>query len=91
MNVGSKIRAIRESESLTREGFETKTGISTHAIEGIEKKGRSPSAEKLQAICKAFPQYTLWLMTDTTNPEAGQISPEHERIRQDYKQVGTDG
>lgn len=76
MNIGDKIRAIREAESLTRQAFGEKTSLSWRTIEAIETAGRIPSTDKAQAICEAFPHYTLWLMTNQINIEMGQISPE---------------
>ncbi len=50
--------------------------------------GRSkPTGEQLEAICKMFPEYTLWLMTGQTNEAAGQTSPEIEQLRELEKKV----
>lgn len=76
MNIGGKIRAIREAESLTRRGFEKKTGINSRTLESIETAGKMPTYDKLEAICEHWPHYTLWLMTNQINIEMGQISPE---------------
>lgn len=75
MNIGEKIRAIRETEGLTRQAFENKTDIKLETLSKVERNLSKLTSDKLQAICVAFPQYTLWLMTDTVNIEAGQISP----------------
>lgn len=87
MNIGEQIRAIREAEGLTRKEFEEKTGMRLETLSGVERSTRMPSADKIKAICKAFPQYTLWLMADQINIDAGQISPDIKlRIDKDGEQ-----
>lgn len=71
-----KIREIRETEGLGRTAFEKKTGISRRTIETLENQGKEPRGNVLKTICKTWPEYTLWLMTDTTNAAAGQVSPD---------------
>ncbi|WGE29441.1 helix-turn-helix transcriptional regulator [Edwardsiella tarda] len=78
MNVGQKIRAIRESEGLTRDDFSemTDTPVGTlrrYETGRIEKVG----GDILFKIAQhpRLKKYTMWLMTGETNEAAGQISP----------------
>lgn len=75
-DIGRKIRRIREAQNLTRQEFAEKTGLNIETISATERGKSKPNSDKLQAICRTFPQYTLWLMTDQSDPTSGQISPE---------------
>ncbi len=87
-HLGRKIREIRESLKLGRYEFSEKTEIPKGTLIGIETERQEPSAKALKAITNIWPQYTLWLMNDTTTPETGQISPEIEETRNNLKTVG---
>lgn len=76
-NIGKRIREIREAEGLSRDDFCSIIGLKVNTLTQIETgRTKSPASEAPQAVCVAFPQYTLWLMTEQVNPEGGQISPE---------------
>ncbi|XKE45852.1 hypothetical protein LG302_01580 [Halomonas organivorans] len=85
-----KIRQIREVETSGRGEFSQLIGIPKKTLENIELTGRAPKGEMLEAICRQWPKYTMWLMTDLVNEEAGQVSPEIEKARKTLKQTGTD-
>ncbi|QJQ96269.1 MULTISPECIES: transcriptional regulator [Halomonadaceae] len=84
-----KIREIREAETSGRAEFSQVIGIAKKTLEGIEQTGRVPKGDLLEAICKQWPKYTLWLMTDQVSEEAGQVSPEIEKARKAFKKTGT--
>lgn len=76
-NIGLKIREIRECEGLSRDDFARIIDCKVNTLTQIETgRTKNPASDTPQAVCKAFPQYTLWLMTGQVNPEGGQISPE---------------
>lgn len=83
MELGLKIRLIRETEDLTRDQFAEMTNISARTLEGWETLKRKINAPDIQKITQhpQFAKYTLWLMNDMTAPEIGQISPEVENAR----------
>ncbi|MCE3026394.1 transcriptional regulator [Salinicola sp. DM10] len=89
-DLAHKIRLIRETETSGRAEFSELIGVPKKTLIGIEQTGRVPKGDLLSAICNLWPKYTLWLMTDQVNEEAGQISPEIERARQTLKKTGTD-
>lgn len=59
-----------------RQAFVDKTGIPKNTLINIEQGRNDPSYTSIKAILDAWPEYTLWLMQDTVEPGAGQISPE---------------
>lgn len=75
--LGSKVRKIRESEGLTRLEFFELTGIPEVTQKFYETDRRGISGDTLSIITNndRFKKYTLWLMTNETAPESGQISP----------------
>lgn len=72
---GKKIDDIFTVERLNYRQVSELTGIPYGTLNNYKSGHRKVSAEYLTKICRAFPQYTMWLMVDQTNPEAGQISP----------------
>ncbi len=85
-----RMREIRETEMSGRHEFSQLVGINKKTLESLEQTGRAPKGELLEAVCRIWPQYTLWLMTGQVNEEAGQLSPEIEKARKTLKQTGTD-
>jgi DNA-binding XRE family transcriptional regulator len=88
-DLAQKMREIREVETSGRAEFAQLIGFNKKTVESIEQAGRAPKGEMLQAICKQWPKYTLWLMTDQVDEVCGQVSPEIERARRTLKQTGT--
>ncbi|MCD1652122.1 hypothetical protein K8090_10995 [Halomonas meridiana] len=89
-DLAQKIREIREVETSGRGEFSQLIGIAKKTLEGIEQTGRVPKGDLLEAVCKQWPKYTLWLMTGMTDEACGQVSPEIERARRTLKKTGTD-
>ncbi|GAB2782196.1 hypothetical protein GCM10027040_05330 [Halomonas shantousis] len=88
--IGEKIRALRDAEGMGRQEFSDVTGIPKNTLIRLEQGKNAPSGKVLLQVTNAFTKYTLWLMTDQINEEAGQISPEIEKARKDFKPTGTD-
>ncbi|MFC0267950.1 helix-turn-helix domain-containing protein [Kushneria aurantia] len=83
--IASRLREIREAETNGRHEFSQVTGISKKTIEGIEQTGRIPRGDVIEAVCRIWPRYALWLTTGMVDTEGGQISPEVERARKELK------
>ena len=79
MSIGysQKLRAIRKHEGLTQGKFAELTGISLGSVKNYETGHSEVGLSTLERVvnCPKLSKYTLWLMTDTTSPEAGQIAP----------------
>ncbi|ANE57475.1 helix-turn-helix transcriptional regulator [Methylomonas sp. DH-1] len=82
-----KIRAIRNAEGMNRTELEAVTNIPAKTWANIENGQQKANEDHLLAITNAWPKYALWLMTDQTAPEIGQISPEIEATRAKLKQA----
>lgn len=89
---GEKISKIKKVENLSRPQFCKIVNVPIGTMRGLDSPSSKsiPKFDIVEKICKAFPQYTLWLMTDQVNPEAGQISPEIKQAEKDYQQQGQD-
>lgn len=77
MNIAQKLRAIRQSEGLTQAKFSEISGIALGTLKNYEGGHQDPGIQVVLQVTNApqFQKYTLWLMTDKTAPEAGQIAP----------------
>lgn len=78
--VGLKIKSIRTAEGLTRSQLSDLTGISVDTIAQYETgRIKTIGLDKLEKIINhdQFHKYALWLITDKTEPEVGQISPQY--------------
>ncbi|MGM3160449.1 helix-turn-helix domain-containing protein [Dickeya undicola] len=77
MTFDEKLKAIRSAESLSQSQFAVITGISVSTLKKVEAGYHDPGWLVLSKITMhpRFQKYTLWLMTDKTAPEAGQIAP----------------
>lgn len=77
MNIAQKLRAIRKSEGLTQAKFSEISGIALGTLKNYEGGHQDPCIQVVLQVTNApqFQKYTLWLMTDKTAPEAGQIAP----------------
>lgn len=81
MGIVEKIKMIREAEGFSQEGFARELDIHVGTLRQWEQGRRTnPKSSDLNKITNhpRFQKYTLWLMTGTTAPEAGQISPDME-------------
>lgn len=90
IEIGEKIRALREAEGMGRQEFSDLTGIPKNTLIRLEQGRNAPSGKVLMQVTQAFEKYTLWLMNGQVNEAAGQVSPEIERVRKMLKQTGTD-
>ncbi|SFU18502.1 Transcriptional regulator, contains XRE-family HTH domain [Kosakonia arachidis] len=85
MKVSQKIRAIRKAEGLTQAKFCELVGIALGTLKNVEGDHREPGLQVVMQVVNTpqFGKYTLWLMTDKTAPQAGQIAPAIAHIGQE--------
>ncbi len=54
------------------------------------KRGRARmGVDEAEELAKLFPEYSLWLISGKTCPEAGQISPDLKETVSEYGRTGT--
>ncbi len=77
MKMGQKLRAIRKAEGITQAKFCEITGIALGTVKNYEGGHSDPGIQIVLQVTNApqLQKYTLWLMTDKTAPQAGQIAP----------------
>ena len=76
-NYSKKLREIRKAEGLTQAALAAETGVALSSIRNYESGVREVGLTVVDKVLSSarFEKYTLWLMTDKTAPEAGQIAP----------------
>jgi len=92
MSIGKKMRAIREEEMLNRRQAAELTGIPYGTLNNYEGDRAMPSTEVLLRVLQLphFQKYALWLMTDLTAPESGQVAPSDYVLRKIGKEAGAE-
>ncbi len=78
MELGQKLKEVRQAERLTQGEICELAGISLPTWKGYEY-GKSKAISSIELLKVTmhprFKKYALWLVTDETAPECGQISP----------------
>lgn len=74
---GKKLRQIRLAEKLTQAAFAELSGLALSTVKNYENGIKEVGLSIIDRVTnhQRFQKYTLWLMTDTVAPAAGQISP----------------
>ncbi|EPJ1886396.1 helix-turn-helix domain-containing protein [Enterobacter asburiae] len=77
MKISEKLREIRKAEGLTQKKFCEISGIALSSLKNYEGGHKDPGIQIVTQVLNTplFQKYTLWLMTDKTAPQAGQIAP----------------
>lgn len=81
MTLVQKIKAIRLAERLSQKAFAEIIDMKLQTLRNYEMGRRDTvSSDQLEKITRHrdFQKYALWLVTDKTAPEIGQISPDIE-------------
>ena len=78
VSVGQKIRQIREVVGLSRPKFAELLSVPPTTLKNYELGYREVGGAFLVSMAShpQLHQFTLWLLSDKTAPEMGQISPE---------------
>ena len=77
MELAQKLKAIRGREGLTQKEFGDLVQISVNTMKKYESSAFEMGYGALTKVLHhpRFTKYTLWLMTDMTAPDCGQVSP----------------
>ncbi len=77
MSFSKRLKSIIKEERFTQAKFADDMGVSRSAIEKYLSGENQPSAGLLMNISghPIFRKYTIWLLSGTADPVAGQICP----------------
>jgi transcriptional regulator with XRE-family HTH domain len=67
MSFSKKIKTLRSNNGYTQKELSKLLGIRQRSYQRLEYGDTSPSGLTLKKLCQQFPQYTLWLMTDSVD------------------------
>ncbi|EIA0806111.1 helix-turn-helix domain-containing protein [Vibrio vulnificus] len=78
MDLGKKIKAIRVAEGLSQPQMAELMGMPIGTLRNCEQDRTELGTERLLRITThdRFKKYALWLVTNETNPESGQVAPD---------------
>lgn len=65
--------------------LEEKTGIPKTTWQNLRNRRGRANEEQISAVVNLWPEYAYWIVSGSTAPECGQISPELEKIRVSLK------
>ncbi len=80
--LNERIRTLRESLQLGRQAFCEEIGLKRQDLQNIELKRQRAPSWIIEKASEVFPEYSYWLATGKELPEAGQISPMTEEMRE---------
>lgn len=77
VSLGKRLKSIIKEEGLSQRAFAEEMGLSVTAIEHYIAERRTPSGELFIEMGKSgrFRKYTMWLLSGTVEPGAGQVCP----------------
>ena len=77
MSLGKRLKSIIKEEGLSQRAFAEDMSLSVTAIEHYIAERRTPSGELFIEMGKSerFRKYTMWLLSGTVEPGAGQVCP----------------
>jgi len=77
-NIADRMQAIIDATTSEGRRFKTLEELSGIAAVSWRKaylRGQRPTAEMIEAIAKAWPQFAFWLTTGISDPDYGHIAP----------------
>ncbi|MFZ2404299.1 MAG: DNA-binding protein [Methylobacter sp.] len=80
-NINKRFNFLLDYIGLSNPVLERHTGIKSTIWANVRNGKSRVNEDHLEAVNKMWPQYTYWITTGMTLPEAGQISPEIEETR----------
>ena len=75
MELSGKIKLLRKTEGLTQKKISELLNIDVTSIQNYENNRRKPNTDFMETLCRQFPKYTLWLMTNDEKSSTIQINP----------------
>lgn len=88
MELGAKLRNIRESKNMSMYRLTQITGISGHHIKGIEEGTRQPTIETLQKITTALGTSLAEIFNDNT--ECSYLTVSERTLLENYRRLSNE-
>ncbi len=80
-----RFKLLIQLESIKMPWLEAETGINRKRWTNVKTEHSEMRAEETEALCRIWPEYTMWIASGIEMPEAGQISPLTKRAHKNYK------
>lgn len=91
MDIKERLNKLIEKKGIKPKELEEKTGVDRMKWANLKRGTIRAQQEHIEAVVKLWPEYAYWITTGLTIPEAGQISPEVEEVRDSLGlRTGTD-
>jgi len=81
MNFAKRMKKLRKTMDYGQKEFSELLKIGYSTYQQYENENIEPKNEFVQRLCMKFPEYTLWLMTERTDPP-NHIDPYMFEMRQ---------
>lgn len=79
MELKEKLKLIQKTSGMTQPKFGEEVSIPLSTLKKYLTGERDVSGDAVLKIIDVYPQFALWLTTDSIAPEVGQISPEQDK------------
>ena len=76
-----RLKEIIADSGMSLRHLSEKSGVPVNKWKSVLHSGTRVNEDLINAVHVLWPQYVYWLVTGSTLPECGQISPEDERLR----------
>ncbi len=86
--INERFNIVLDYMGLSNPILERHTGIKSTTWANVRNGKSRINEDHLEAVINLWPEYTYWITTGETIPEAGQISPEIEKTRQKLNKAG---
>ena len=76
MNIRERINILIEYKGKMPKEMEELTGTDRASWSNIKRKSIRANTDHIEGVISLWPEFSYWITTGKTIPEAGQISPE---------------
>jgi hypothetical protein len=79
-----RFKLLMQLENVKMPWLENRTGISRKRWTNVKAEHSEMRADEIEALCKIWPEYTMWIASGIEQPDAGQISPLTKRTQDSW-------
>ncbi len=88
MEIGKKLRKLRESKKMSKYRLTQMTGVCGHHIKGIEEGTRQPTIETLERLVTALGSSLAEIFNDDTN--VSYLSDKEKKLIENFRTLNDD-